>query len=522
MLFLFFSLNTFSQYKYWVSFRDKKNVSFDPYSYFDKRTIEQRRLQNISINDSSDYPVDQFYIEQIKKMAEAVSWPSRWLNGVAVYANTEEINKISECQFVKKVEPMDGYRALAVYSKEPSKQLSSGSLALLNFQTQRMQGDSFKMHNLDGKGIRIAVFDVGFPGVDKHAAFSHLREGKQIIATYDFVERKEDVYKNHWHGTATLSCIGGKLDTVKMGLATGAEFLLARTERALYEPFSEEENWLAAAEWADQHGANIISSSLGYTYHRYFNTQMDGHSSLVARAATIAASKGILVINAAGNDGDNSWRIINTPADADSVLSVAGTDPYSDIHIYFSSFGPSSSGSLKPNVCAVANVIVAKKKGIAEELGTSFSAPLIAGFAACAWQSHRQWSNMELFNQIETSGHLYPYFDYAHGFGIPQADFFTSHKYFAEPTFDFVIINNDIKVILREKYSYPDEEVAMGYRVQRNFYYKVEDKRGTIKKFFVLLADRKEMIGRRGLLPHAVLIVVFDFSTPDFSKIFFR
>jgi serine protease AprX len=365
---------------------------------------------------------------------------------------------------------------------------------LLRYQTTRMQSDSFATHHLDGSGIRIAVFDVGFPDVDKHPAFAHLRSNHQIKATYNFVKKTENVYTGHWHGTATLSCIGGRIDSINIGMATGAEFYLAKTERLLSENYSEEENWLAAAEWADKNGVNIISSSLGYTFRRYFNTEMNGKSSLISRAATIAASKGILVVNAAGNDGSDDWRIVNAPADADSVLTVGGTDPSTDSHIYFSSYGPTSDGRLKPNVCAVGEAIVAKPGGLSEKSGTSFSAPLVAGFAACAWQSHRQWSNMELFDEIEKSASLYPYFDYAHGFGIPQASYFISEKQMPEPTFDFVIINNDIKVILREQYSYPGEEAALGYNAQRNFYYKIEDKNGAIKKYVVLVANKKEML----------------------------
>ena len=101
---------------------------------------------------------------------------------------------------------------------------------------------------------------------------------------------------------------------------------------------------------------------------------------------------------------------------------------------------------------------------------------------------------MELFNAIEKSSHLYPYFDYAHGFGIPQAARFISEPQSPEPTFDFVIINNDIKVILREEYSYPETEAALGYGVQRNFYYKTENKDGAIMRYTVLLAGKKEML----------------------------
>jgi hypothetical protein len=126
--------------------------------------------------------------------------------------------------------------------------------------------------------------------------------------------------------------------------------------------------------------------------------------------------------------------------------------------------------------------------------GTSFSTPLVAGFAACAWQANRQWSNMELFDEIEKSGNLYPYFDYAHGFGIPQADEILGLTSPAEPTFDFVIVNENVKVMLRERYSYPAQEEEMGYPARRNFYYKIEDKNGVLKYYFVLLADRKEML----------------------------
>ena len=113
---------------------------------------------------------------------------------------------------------------------------------------------------------------------------------------------------------------------------------------------SEEENWLAAMEWADKHGADIINSSLGYTYHRYYQRQMDGHSTIVSRAASLAAKKGILVVNAAGNDGDNFWQVIGAPADADSILTVGGVNPLQGFKIRFSSIGPTYDGRLKPNI----------------------------------------------------------------------------------------------------------------------------------------------------------------------------
>ena len=142
------------------------------------------------------------------------------------------------------------------------------------------------------------------------------------------------MFRGGAHGTEVLACLAGRLagrDTLSigpaLGLAPAATYLLARTESLASERYTEEEAWLRAAEWADQQGADIISSSLAYTEQRYFPEQMDGRHSLIGRAATLAARKGILVVSAAGNDGDDDWVRIGTPADADSVLAVGGLDP---------------------------------------------------------------------------------------------------------------------------------------------------------------------------------------------------
>lgn len=160
----------------------------------------------------------------------------------------------------------------------------------------------------------------------------------RIIATWDFVKNKEFVYDYSSHGTSVLTCIAGKIDDKKFGLAPGAEFLLARTE-ITREVFSEEENWLAAVEWADKNGADIIQRISCRIYlQKIFPKEMDGQTTLVTQYANLAASKGMLVINAAGNDGDKKWEVIGAPADADSVLSIGGIDPDKGYHIDFSSY----------------------------------------------------------------------------------------------------------------------------------------------------------------------------------------
>lgn len=288
-------------------------------------------------------------------------------------------------------------------------------------QLKYLQGEKFAQIGITGHGIRIAVLDGGFPGTNSHPALKHLIDRKQIIATWNFVKDQENVFSGVQHGTEVLACIAGVMDGKPLGLAPDAEFLLALTE-SRGEPRQEELNWARAVDWAINQGAQIIQSSLGYSYQRYFTYEMDGRTSISAQAAARAAKKGILIINCMGNEGLSKWQTMVTPADADSILSVGAIEPSTGLAAKFSSVGPTADQRMKPNVCAPGKVVTIDLKGgfrIVE--GTSFSAPLVTGFAACTWQLHPSLSAQEVISLIEKSGHLYPYYDYSHGYGIPQA-----------------------------------------------------------------------------------------------------
>jgi subtilisin family serine protease len=410
--------------KYWVFFDKKENVSFDAQSYFHPKAIERRVKCNLPLFTASDLPVSENYLAIIANNCTELKAVSRWFNAAIVFANEIQFSEIKKLPFV--VELVESERknvALAEVKSADASDLSAETALekLAKSQLKRMGDSTLKANNLDGTGVIVAVFDAGFRDADSSPALKNLFDNKQIILTYDFVKNKEYVYSYHKHGTAVLSCIGGIYKDIPLGLATKAKFILARTE-TITEFYSEEENWVLAVEWADKNGADIISSSLGYTIQRYFRTQMNGKTSLVSRAANMAASKGMLVINSAGNDGDNKWHFLATPGDADSVLTVGGISPNTDYHINFSSFGPSYSGTLKPNVCAFGEATTATGIGVMKNAGTSFSCPLVAGFAACAIQANPNLSNMQIFHLLEKSAHLYPYYDYAHGYGVPQAD----------------------------------------------------------------------------------------------------
>lgn len=284
-------------------------------------SLERRLLHKQSLVEFSDLPVSENYINTLSFMADSVYGVSRWLNTALISALDERPDNFERTR--------------------------KSWLELLGY-------DYLQSLALSGKGVSIAIFDGGFPEVDSHEGFKHLKEKGLIVETKNFHNNSKDVYKNNSHGTSVLSCITGIYNNKPVGLASNSKILLARTELGT-EPWKEQLYWIQAAEWADKKGAKIIYSSLGYTSEHYFPEEMDG-SSPVAEAATIASEKGILIINSIGNEGDNDWKILGTPADSKEVLSVGSIDPHTGIKFTFSSFGPNQNGDIKPNVMASGKV----------------------------------------------------------------------------------------------------------------------------------------------------------------------
>lgn len=418
--------------KYRVHLADKEGVEFDPDAYFTDKAIERRKKHGIPLDHPSDRPLNSEYVRAVGKRVERISTRSRWFNLLYVRASLEQVSELQNLPFVERVSSVQSTssRPASVAGEGDYDTISSERHhRMLEGQTADLGLKEFREHELDGEGIRVAVLDNGFKSVDENPAFEQIRNDGRIIGTRDFVQGDADVYGHGSHGTMVLSCIAGRTEDGKpIGLAPEAEFLLARTERSLWEPFSEEENWLKAMEWADRNGADIINSSLGYVYHRYFPEEMDGETSFISKAAKKAVDKGILVVNAAGNSGTNDWRIVGTPADVDSVLSIGGTNPNSELHTSFSSYGPTADKRMKPNLCAYGHVMASGPGGMTKTQGTSFASPLVAGFAACALQSDSSMRVSELYREMERSGSLYPYYDYVHGYGIPQAAHFTGNE----------------------------------------------------------------------------------------------
>jgi subtilisin family serine protease len=255
-----------------------------------------------------------------------------------------------------------------------------------------------------------------------------------IIAAYDFVNHDPNVGNQGdmgegSHGTATLSIIGGFKEGQLIGPAYGANFILAKTENTDSETPVEEDNWIAGVEWADSIGVDVTSTSLSYLdydspFTSYTWQDMDGNTALITIAADLAAGKGIVVVNAASNNGLNtSHNTLGAPADGDSVFTI-GAVTSSGTRSSFSSVGPTFDGRIKPDLMAMgSNVYHAGSTGNSyfSGSGTSFSCPLAAGVCALILQKNPSLTPMQVLQLLRSTATQSNNPDNLYGWGIINA-----------------------------------------------------------------------------------------------------
>jgi subtilisin family serine protease len=498
-----------AQKAYWVFFTDKNGSTFDPYSYFAPEAITRRVNLGISLYDSTDFPVSEKYLAEVGKRVTLVGHTTRWFNGVGVEATEEQIAEVEKLPFVREVVAQQSLMWKPACAKTLPDTISDEIFDTkrdVDLQIDPMQGKLFAENKLAGKGIIISIIDVGFHGVDVHPAFNKLRFNNGIRATFDFAKDVADVYGPYAdHGTMVLSCIAGIVNGQPMGLAPDATFLLAKIATPWTSQPKGEENFVAALEWSDKQGAMLINCSDGPDYESYFPEQMNGKISLMSRASNMAAGKGILVIAAAGNEGEAVSRALLPPADADSVLCVTALNDRGYIASY-SSVGPTPDFRHKPDACAPGTVLIANGyKEYDESEGTSFSSPLLVGFAACIIQKYPDLSPMQLMDTLHKCSSLYPYYDYAHGYGTPQASYFFDTTHVQEPTVKLERSGNSVTIRLEEKYK-PD----CGAEKFPKLYYSLEDENGKIYRYYVYeVIDGSEIVIPESHLSVGVQISVF-------------
>jgi len=420
---------------YWIEFTDKNNTPYsidNPGEYLSERAIARRASQGIAI-DPTDLPVNRAYIDSIAATGAEVLHASRWMNGITVKsADTRHVALWKAFPFVRRVEltKTTDTTAKSAFSKfgTPAvrNDIDTSLYGASVYQVGLMQGQHLHEQGYYGEGMVIALLDAGYQKADEVPSLRHLFDGGKILGTRDFVNPDSNIYAEHSHGMMVLSVIGARLPGQMIGTAPEASFWLIRTEDDATEFKVEEDHWVAGAEFADSVGADIINSSLGYTTfddslmdHTW--AELDGKTLRITRAANLAAQKGILVFNSAGNDARNSWRYISAPADGTDVIAVGATDRNGN-YAGFSSVGFPGRTPVKPDLAAMGSgTAVQNTNGdIVNRNGTSFSSPVLAGMTAAFWQAHRDVPATEIRRilTISASQNLRP--DTLLGHGIPD------------------------------------------------------------------------------------------------------
>lgn len=421
-------------YRYRISFTDKKNNSYNlkhPEKFLSTKALERRKRYAIAI-DEYDLPVSPRYVKSITDLGLRLHNQSKWNNSIVV--ETTDSTLIQQAARLSHVK-----NTLLVWESPDSLPLlpqkdrhaivtNKRDTVLTNYygfgaqQVEMLSVDKMHKEGYKGKGITIGVIDGGFFNTD-------LMKGLQnadIRGTRNFVRPQKSVYEELEHGMMVLSCIAANEPNYLVGTAPEASFYLLQSEDGETEQLVEEDNWCAAVEYADSVGCDIVTSSLGYYHfdhaamnHRYF--ELNGHTAINSRIASLCASRGILLLSSAGNSGNDPWKKIGFPADGCDMLSV-GAVTKDGINTNFSSIGNTADGRIKPDVMAVGgkSAVYNTDGTMTMVNGTSFSCPTMCGAAACLVQAFPNKRPVEIVNALQQSSSNAAHPDNIFGYGIPN------------------------------------------------------------------------------------------------------
>lgn len=419
--------------RYMVFFKDKAGIPYTtskPIEFLSQKAIDRRIKQGVDI-DERDLPVQRAYVEGVRNAGASTYYTTRWLNAVLIECDENVLSAVGSLPYVDRVEfvappgqsASGGRRSFNLRSK------NSHTGSETESQLQMLGIDRMHEGGYTGTGVTIAVLDSGFPGVSSGPAFEHIfSDGRFMdLVSYDFVHHSADVFRHDDHGTEVLSVIAGQIPDAFTGGAHDATFQLFITEDVPTEYRIEEYNWLFAAERADSAGVDIIHTSLGYydfddASMNYTLQQIDGKTTVVSRAAQLAADRGIVVVTSAGNEGSiSTWRIVTAPADAEDVLAIGAVNA-SLQKTSSSSIGPTADGRIKPDVVALGqSVKVVKATGqMSTSSGTSLAAPLVTSLVAGILQRYPDLGSKDVISLLRQTSSQANTPDNLLGYGVPN------------------------------------------------------------------------------------------------------
>ncbi len=448
---LIFLSSSTAQTKYFIYFRDK---GVSPETKLQKtsslyklaeeklspKAIERRKsVMGENYITYEDLPLNESYVDLLTNLGVKIENRLKWFNSVTSYLTPEQVSQIRNLPFVKKIIPVGTFYFGSNESNIPFQPQPAGSLEkssyLLDYGaslTQNALSDIPAVHDLGitGAGVTIGLLDSGFRW-KTHPVFNRIK----ILKEYDFVQNDSvtanqtgDSNDQDSHGTAVLSIIGGYAPGNLIGPAFDANYILAKTEYVPTETNIEEDNYAAALEWMEGLGADITSSSLGYSEFdagqtSYTYADMNGRTTIVAKAANLAFDRGVSTFTAAGNEGTSPWRYIISPGDAFNIITVGAVDK-NNILASFSSRGPTADGRIKPEVCAM-GVSDVNASAITTSYnignGTSYSTPIAAGIGALLKSVYPHLTNRQIRKIFIESSDRSANPDNDHGYGLVSA-----------------------------------------------------------------------------------------------------
>ncbi|MEC8033252.1 MAG: S8 family serine peptidase [Bacteroidota bacterium] len=419
---------------YWLQFANKEASEFsldNPALFMAPNALARRAAYDIPI-ERTDLPIPSAYIAAVDSFIEC-KYTSKWLNGMLGAIQTSEaIDSLLALPFVDTV--------FMVKTQSKSKKRRGKGIKGQNKGGDRMYGESalnIRMHGgielhsygFQGQGIEIAVMDNGFQGMDNSGYLAQARNDGRIVPVYDFVDDDPDVFSEGSHGSLVLGTMLGYFEGQMIGSAPLSKAYLFVTEDTDSEGLYEEYLWAIAAEHADSIMGirSVINTSLGYSTgfdiadQNHTIEDMDGNTTPITIAADLAARKGFLVVNSAGNSGNDAWQYVTAPADGDSVLAVGATTIDGN-RVSFSSLGPTADGRIKPDVMGVGyDVLTTSPYGFLTYAdGTSFSSPLVSGLCASYWSAYPELTPFEILSDVKRFSHQFSNPDYEYGYGIPS------------------------------------------------------------------------------------------------------
>lgn len=405
---------------YWVFFGS--DATGPPVQFTSRANA--RLSERGSLTQPGSLAVSPDYLSQLRSAGFKIRHVSRFLNAVSVEINNDDqLAFLDQLTFISSVQAVAQRVNTTPDQANIDQQLARGSgLSYGSSYTQNQMLNIPALHDMgyDGSGVLIGVFDTGFR--TDHPVFDKL----EVTAQYDFIDHETDVSGvGHDHGINVLSALGGYAYGELIGPAYSASYLLARTEDDTSETRAEEDNWVAALEWADSLGVDIVSSSVNYRLFddpadNYPFSAIDGQTAIISRAANIAAARGILVVNSNANEGPSDGSVW-PPADSPHVLGVGSVNSQGIIS-YFSSRGPTYDGRIKPDVVAMGTAVYMASgvNDFIQGYGTSFSTPLVAGLAALLLQAHPELAPDSIITLFQKHGDNSENPDNAYGYGIPD------------------------------------------------------------------------------------------------------